>query len=147
MRIPQGGCRCLLQRNLESRFTDGQCCGTARVTIAIQREVPLALEVDASVVTQMCNSAKKTGIKLLRKTVLWCAPECILFLSYSVDVIYNSSLATGSSPLNCLNMLDREIKSSIFSGAKPPFLIRPCNLASSFSAYPAFLLSLSETLT
>ena len=62
------------------------------------------------------------------------------------DVVYNSSLPVALL-MNLFKMLVLLVNSSSFSGAKPPFLRMPSNLANSFAAYASLLLSLSNTLT
>lgn len=63
--------------------------------------------------------------------------------------IYNSC-RPATAPIASLNLpkiLLLLIKSSIFSGAIPPFFNRPASLLASFSTYPLFALILAKTLT
>lgn len=70
-------------------------------------------------------------------------------ISLAASGLFYSSLFSSSSsvPRNFLKMLLLLVKSSSFSGARLPLLIRPCRRLNSFSAQPSFLLALSKALT
>lgn len=70
-------------------------------------------------------------------------------LDFLRDKSYSSLLSSFVSSLaeKLRRMLALDMRSSSFSGAKPPFFIKPSSLASSFSAYCWLLPSFSKTLT